>query len=145
MMEAAWPSCSSEPTVTACRVWLLSSVVEKEGNLYPVNCSPYHSELNWIQTNMLFSTIVKNRVLCMTEPKKFVESPAAGPRAWSLEQYRLRRLEPWLSVTEYLVMLSIVVPWKAQQVPTETFNTRKHSDADGHGLLFATFSGLQKK
>lgn len=52
----------------------------------------------------------------MTEPKKFVELPAAGTRPRSLEYCRLRKLEPWLSVTIYLVIVSTAVPWKAHKV-----------------------------
>lgn len=120
---------------------------KKEINLYPVNCSLCHSEQNLIQTNTVFGNIFKNKMLCVTKPK-FMELPAISTGPWSLGYYRLGKLEPLLFVVKYLVILSTAVPWKAKQMPTETFNirskVRKQLNADVHWLLLAMFSSLQE-
>lgn len=48
-----------------------------------------------------------------------------------------------------MVILSTTVPWKAKQMPKETFNIRrnisKYSNADVLWLLLAVFSSLQER
>ena len=48
-----------------------------------------------------------------------------------------------------MVISSTAVPWKAKQVPTETFNirskVRKKLNADVRWLLLAMFSSLQER